>query len=208
MGTPLNNLPAAHVDDQIRSPDGRDPVRNQNGSPPGHKPAQLGQDFFFSFRIHTGKGVVQDQKGRVFDNGPGQGRTLLLPSRQSDAALPEQCIVLAGQFADRGQDLGDARGLFYFLKGGIGPTEDDVLPDRIGEKEDILGNEPDRLFEPGKRDPGNVGAVNKNRAGGRLEKPEQQINQGAFPRARIADDAARGAGGDGQRDVFEVRGCR
>jgi len=58
----------------------------------------------------------------------------------------------------------------------------------------------------GERHPGNIGAVDENGAGRRFEEPEQQMDQGAFPRTRIADDAARGAGGDGKRDVLEVRG--
>ena len=82
-------------------------------------------------------------------------------------------------------------------------AERDVVPDRGGEHVRLLEDEADLPPEIAVAQALRVGAVEQDRAGGRLEQAGQQAKQRRFARARASDDRHRRAGRDVEADPGE-----
>ena len=67
----------------------------QGGAAVRHS-AQRRLDVLFGTAVQGAGGLVQDQNPRVFQNGPGDGDSLLLAAGQLQAALPNPCVVAFG----------------------------------------------------------------------------------------------------------------
>src|SRR5579884_2071026 len=82
--------------------------------------------------------VVENQDARVHQQGAGDGNTLLLSTRQVDAALADDRIVAVGQVADELVSLGYPGGGDHLGIGRIWPTVPNIVADRTAEKHGLL----------------------------------------------------------------------
>ena len=99
-------------------------------------------------RIERARGLVQQQDGRILEDGARDGDALLLPARQPRAAFAEEGVVAFRQPADelvrgrgarRGFDLGVA---------GAGAAVADVLARARAEDHGLLRHETDAARAP------------------------------------------------------------
>src|SRR5262249_27614653 len=87
----------------------------------------------------------------VANDGPGDSRPLLLPTRESNATLSDQSLVLIGKTFNICGDIGGLCGGAYLFVGGIGHAEGNVVAQARAEEKRFLGHEPNVAPQPGKR---------------------------------------------------------
>ena len=85
MGAVGHDPPAVEKDDPIGQADGREAVRHNQGGPILHEHTQAGVDPLLHLDVDGARGVVEDQDGRVDQEGPGDGDALALSSREGVA---------------------------------------------------------------------------------------------------------------------------
>lgn len=98
---------------------------------------QLGDglhQLFFIFRVHIGRGLVQNDDRRVLHDRPGDGNALSLTTGECCTALTDNSVKAVWQRHDKvvaPRLL--CRGL-YLLHGGIGLSEADIVGDGVREQ--------------------------------------------------------------------------
>ena len=80
MGAPLDDAAVLHHQDLIGVLDGGQPVGDGEDGLSFRQGGQGLLDQVFVLRVHAGSGLVQDDDGRVFQDGPGDGDPLFLPA--------------------------------------------------------------------------------------------------------------------------------
>ena len=88
-------------------------------------------------------GVVEDQDGRVDQQGAGDGDPLALPAGERVAPLAHHGVVPVGQPIDETGGTGRLGCGHDLLEGGVGATVGDVVPDRHGEEEGLVEDDTD-----------------------------------------------------------------
>ncbi len=149
--------------------------------------------------------LVQDQDGRILQDGARQREPLALAARQLHAALAHRRAVALRQAADELVRLGRLRGAHDVGLRDIAQSIPDVLGHRAVGQEAVLRHVADRaaqLLQIERRD---VDAVQADAARGGVVQPQQQLDQRALAAAGAADEGHRLAGRDAQRDAVERR---
>src|ERR1700722_2512524 len=116
----------------------RKPMRDDQRSAAAHQPFESLQNQALALRIERTGGFVQNQDGRVAQNGAGDGHALALTAGQLDAAFADAGLIalrkgtykimgvgLTGRFDDLG--FRSAR-----------PAVSDVVQDRAAEQQNLL----------------------------------------------------------------------
>jgi len=86
--------------DLVGAANGREPVRDDNHGAVLH---QVGQGLLneqLGFGVEVRGSLVQDQNGRVLEQGAGDGDTLALPAAELESAVADDGIVALRHFAD------------------------------------------------------------------------------------------------------------
>ena len=106
MGAVPGDAAVLHHEDLVGVLNGGQPVGDGDD---GLAPGQLGNgllDEVLVLRVNAGGCLVQNDDGRVFQDGPGDGDALLLAAGQALARLARRGVVALGQFADKLLALG------------------------------------------------------------------------------------------------------
>ena len=156
-------------------------------------------------RIDGGGGVVEHQHPRVGEGGTGQRDALTLTTRQGEATLPDHRAVPLRHPRDEPVRLGGYGGALDVGIGGVRLAEGDVVPDRGGEQEALLEDQPDAVAYRLHGAVADVAAVDAHHPRGGVVEPRQQQRQGRLPRPRGADDGDALAALDPQRHVGQDR---
>ena len=101
----------------------------------------------FGRHVERRRRLVENQHGRVGEERPRERDELALPGGQPPASLAHVGVVAGGQPLDELVRPDGAGGRFDFLRGGAGATERDVVGDRSGEQEAVLGHHDDCLAQ-------------------------------------------------------------
>ena len=72
------------------------PVGDDKRRAPFHQPIQRLLNEMFRVRIHTGRGVIQDEDARIGDQRAGNRQALFLPARKRDATFADIGVVAFG----------------------------------------------------------------------------------------------------------------
>ncbi len=104
---------------------------------------------------HRGR-FVEDQDGRILEEGAGEGDPLTLPAGQADALVADECVVALRQMLNESMRLGGSRGGFDLFRGGVGAAVGDVLAHGAVQQQDVLGNQTDLAAQTGDADAANV----------------------------------------------------
>src|SRR5215475_14706699 len=190
MGAEFDDLAVSQVNDHIGIPHRGNAMGDEQSGPSLHEPLQFPQDFLFSLYVYTGEGVVEDQNRGVFDDRSGKSGSLFLAAGQTNAALTDDGLELMAEGFDGRQQLGDPRRFLCFLAVAAVQTEQNIVVDGSGKEKDVLRDKADGSLHFGDRYALDIPAVDKNSPVRWFEKPQEQTNQSALARTRLAHDAA------------------
>mmetsp|Transcript_11563 Transcript_11563/g.29319 ORF Transcript_11563/g.29319 Transcript_11563/m.29319 type:complete len:331 (-) Transcript_11563:430-1422(-) len=107
-------------------------------------------------------GLVEDENGRVADDGAGNRHALLLAAGHGAATLAHEGFKALGQLGDEVVRVRGAGGRLDFLARGLGAvhgTVRDVLGDGGGEEDGLLADEANVVAEPGELQVAHVLAI-------------------------------------------------
>ena len=118
-----SRMPAGlHHHDPIGQRQNGQAVRNENRGPVAGELFQHLLDRLFALQIDLAGGLVEDQDGRIAEDGPGQGDALPLAAGEAIAQRPGLRLVAFGQFLfDEAMGVGLLGGLDHLLARGVGP---------------------------------------------------------------------------------------
>src|ERR1039458_1229171 len=122
MGAAFHDPPVLHDDDPVGQVQSRTPVSDEQRRPPGHNRAEGVMYRLFDLGIDGAGGIIEDQDAGVVEDRAGQGDTLTLPSRESEASLADDGVVAAGEGGDEVMSLrGPCRRLDVLVAGPWSP---------------------------------------------------------------------------------------
>ena len=154
-------------------------------------------------------GLVEDENGGVAEEGAGEGEALFLSARETRAAFADEGFVASGKTEDKLVRVGGAGGGLDLGAGSFGARDEEIVVDRVVEKDGVLGDDGDVAAEVGEAEGAEIVAVEGDATGHGVEEARDEIGEGGFAGAAWADEGADGAGGDEDGDFLEdgfVRG--
>lgn len=199
---------AAVLDDEdaVGVADGGNAMGDEEGGAAVHDGGEVSEDLLFGDGVDAGEGVVEDENGGVAEDGAGDGGALLLATGESDAAFADFGGVAGGEGGDVVGETALAGGLGDGFGVGAGYAEGDVFGEGGAEEEGFLRDEADGGAELGEAESTDVDAVEEDAAGGGVEQPGEEVEEGGLAGAGFADDGGGFAGRDGEGDVVEGEG--
>ena len=207
MAPLLDDPPFVEDDDPTRVADRADPVRGDDGRPPGERIAQRMQDGRFRVRVDRREGIVEEDDRGSPGERPGQCRALLLAAGQIDAAFAEHRLVAGRERRDGLVELrdpsGPSAGIFVWcllrraLIDLLGPVVqhlraaaiDEIGGDGVAEEQAFLRDHADRAAELVEQD---LADRDPRRSGSRLlagsPDARDQVDEGALSTRGRAHD--------------------
>ena len=143
--------------------------------------------------VHVGGGFVQDQHGRLHQQGPGNGQKLLLAFGYIGSVVDEERIIALGKAFDVGVDPGRLCRGDHLFPGGIGPPVGDVFVDGAVKEPGVLEDHGVGKPQAFPGDIGNIPAVHQDGAAVDVIKPHQQIDEGGLSGSCGANDGDEAA---------------
>ena len=141
---PMPTMRPRSIDhDAVGIDGGGQPVRDDQRGAVAHEPLQRVLHQPLALRIERAGGLVQQQDGRVLEDGARDGDALLLPARQPRAAFAEEGVVAFRQPADEFVGRRGARRGLDLRVAGAGPPITDVLARAGAEDHGFLRHEAD-----------------------------------------------------------------
>src|SRR5579875_2652825 len=161
--------------------DGGEPMGDDEDGAALHEGGERLLDEALGFGIEVGGGFVEDEDGRVFEQGAGDGNALALAAAELEAAFADDGPIAGGQLVDElGCESGTGGGEDLFLA-GIGTAVGDVIEDGVVEQEGVLGDDADVLAEAREADVAHVPAVNAQGAGGDVIEARHEVGERGLP---------------------------
>ena len=182
---------------------GGQPVGDDQGGAPAHGGLQRGLHHAFAFGIKRAGGFVEQEQRRVFQHGPGDGDALALTARQAHAALAQKGVVVIRQRHDELVRKRRMRCRSDFIVAGVGAAVADVLERAGREHHRVLRHDADA--PPQRLQVHLVGghAVERDAAGLRVVKAQQQLKHRALAGTAGADDGDGFARRNLEREITE-----
>ena len=109
VGAALDDAAALEHDYQIGAADRGEPVSDDERGAVAYDLGEGPLDLVLGADVDAGRRVVEDQNGRVEQQGPSNGEPLPLAPGQRYPALADQRVVAAGQAVDEVVQLRDSR---------------------------------------------------------------------------------------------------
>ena len=110
MGASLDEFALVEDADEIGIADGGKAVGDDEGGAVGAEAIEGLLDKLFSGVVEGGGGLVEQEEGRVFEKGAGDGEALFFASGKADAALTRDGVELLGKIADEAFGVGGVEG--------------------------------------------------------------------------------------------------
>ncbi len=155
--------------------------------------------------VDGGRGVVQDEHGRVADQGAGQGDALALAAGEGESLFADDGVVPLREPFDELVGAGDASGCPDLFAGGARYPVGDVGAHRVGEQQALLEDVADPGAQGGEGESADVVAAHPYRAGRYVVEAGQQGRGGGLPGAGRADQGEGLTGPDVQGEAVEER---
>ncbi len=106
MGALLDDLAVLHDQDDVGAADGREPVGDDEAGAVGPQPVHGFLDLDLGAGVDGAGGLVEDEDGRVGEEGPGDGQQLLLAGADVVGFLVDERVVPVGERVDEPVDVG------------------------------------------------------------------------------------------------------
>ena len=187
MGTVGHDPASVEEHDAIGQADGREPVGDDQCGPALHEHAQGGVDALLHLDVDCARCIVEDQDGRVDQQGSGDGDALTLPARERVPPFADHRVVSLGEAIDETGRTGRLGGGHHLLHGGVGPAVSDVVPDRHREEEWLIENDADVAPQAGQGEVAHVVTIDLHRAVGGVVEASQHAGDARLPAARPPD---------------------
>lgn len=199
----FGNLSAGEHDDLLRAADGGEAVGDDDNGFVLHQRVDGLLHGDFAFGVERGGGFVQDDDGRVFQQGAGDADALFFAAGEFAADVAHAGLVAFGHRHDEVVAAGGAGGGFDFCVAGIGFAEADVVGDGVVKQVNVLeddGNLPHQVFLGEGAD---VGAADEDAPLLRVGVAHDEADEGGFAAAAVPDQRGEGAFGDVQADAAQ-----
>jgi len=143
VGTDFDEVAVFKNQDAVSADDAGEAVGDNEGGPALHEAVEGLLNEGFVLGVHAGQGLIEYEDGCVFQEGPGDGNALTLPTRKSDCPLSDVGVVAMGELGDEFVGIGGAGGGLYLFLGGVSFAESQVLGDGTVEEVGVLGDDGD-----------------------------------------------------------------
>jgi hypothetical protein len=164
-------------------------VRKDQGSPAFHEPVERLLDHRLALGVHRGERLVQDQDGRVAQEGAGDRDPLALASGKTDAALPHHRLVALRQPSDEFLRIGGAGGRLELRRRGPRLAHAEVLGDRAVKEIGVLAHHRDEPAELIEGEIAQVAAADHDPPPLRVVEAEEEPGDGGLARPARPHDA-------------------
>ena len=144
VGAALDDLAVVQDEDLVGVADGGEPVRDGDRGASCRHGVDGFLDGLLGLRVEGARGLVEDEDGRVAQDGAGDREALLLAAGEPVAALADHGVVAVGQRQEVVVDLRCLRGRDELVVGGAGLGEPQVVGDGGVEEAGLLGDDADR----------------------------------------------------------------
>ena len=112
-----------------------------------HQLVQRGLHEAFGLGVQRAGGFIEHQDGGVSQDGAGDGDALALAAGQRHPFFADLRVIALGPFHDEVVGVSMFRGHHDLRFGRAGPAQRDVVPDRIIEQDDVLGDHRDLVAQ-------------------------------------------------------------
>ena len=188
VGADLDEAAVVDHRDQVGALRGGEPVRDDDHAAPGHEPLERPVEQQLGTGIEARRGFVEHEHRRVDEPGARHRHELAFARREVRAARVDLRVEALREVVE---PLGEAevveRGADARVV-GIGRRHQQVLADRAGEQEALLGDDDDPPAQRGLVDVAEVDATEADRAVGRVVEPRHQLGERRLARAGGADE--------------------
>ena len=113
---------------------GREAVSDDEGGTALAQPVDRFLHLGFGFHVECAGRLVEDQDGRILENGAGDGDALALAAREAVTAFADAGIVVFDAALDEVTGCGGFCGAVHVVIGGVFAPEPDVLRNRAVEQ--------------------------------------------------------------------------
>ena len=152
----------------------------------------------FVFGVDIGGGFIQNDDGRVFQHGPGDGEPLAFAAGEGSSRLADDGVVALGQFQNEIVAAGLFRRRNHLIHGRVRLPEANVIGDGIVEQIYVLEHEAEILHQAVHIVIAHVAAAQGHPAAVHIPKPGKQVAQGGLAAPRGAHDGRSGLFGNFQ----------
>ncbi len=198
-----------HHRDAVRVAHRRQPVRDHQRRAPLRQFRERGLDGALRFRVERAGRLVEDQDGRVLEEGAGDGHALLLPAREQHPALAHHRVEALREPLDHRPQPRAPRRLGDLRVGGAEAAVGDVVAQRAGEQEHVLLHDADPRAQRGEGRVAHVHPVHQHAPALDVVEARQQRAERRLARPRRTDERQRRARLDPQRQPAQHgRACR
>jgi hypothetical protein len=118
--------------------EGAQPVSDQERGPTLHEPVHRRHDRRLGVDVDRASGLVEDEHGRVPEEGSRQRDALALAARQAQSPFADQGVVAVGKGRDEVMGSRGSRGSPDLLEARPRTSVGDVLTDAGGEEQRVL----------------------------------------------------------------------
>src|SRR5437773_6107325 len=166
-----------------------------------HEPLQALDHQAFGLGVQRCGWFVENEDGRVANDGAGDADALALAPRERQPALADKGAIAAGHCSDEVMRVGELGGFDDFLFGGSGPPISDVLAYRSPEQHRLLQNETDLSAKRSLAVVPDVDPVDHDAPCVGVIEARDEPHDGGLATAGRADDAYHLAGCDAEVHV-------
>ena len=203
MRAAFGDLPAGEHDDLLCAANGGEAVGDDDNGFVLHQRVDGLLHGDFAFGVERGGGFIQDDDGRVFQQGAGDADALFFAAGEFAADVAHAGLVAFGHRHDEVVAAGGAGGGFDFCVCGVCLAEADVVDDGVVKQVNVLeddGNLPHQVFLGEGAD---VAAADEDAPLLRVGVAHDEADEGGFVAAAVPDQRGEGAFGDVQADAAQ-----
>ena len=140
MGALFDDATVVEDDDVVGFEDGVEAVCDGNDGSTLHDAAGGFFEQGFGLGVEAGGGFVEDEDGRVFEEGSGEGETLCLSAAETGSAFADDGLVFGGERFDEVMQVRGLGGGGYFGDCRFGLAQFDVVGNGVVEEVGFLRN--------------------------------------------------------------------
>src|ERR1035437_2875179 len=157
----------------------------------------------FALGVKRGGGLVEDENGRVLEDGAGDGDALAFAAGKPEAFFADDGVVALRHAQDEVVREGVARGLCHHAGFHVWSSVGDVVAHGVVEQNGLLRDLGNLAAERGKRHIAQVVTIDEDAAGGDVEEARDEIDEGGLPCPAGTDQRKNFAGIYLQVDVVQ-----
>ena len=163
-------------------------MRDHKDGAPGNQILQGHLYQRFALGVERGSGFVEDQDGRVFQNGARNRDTLPFTTAQAQAAFADHRVIALGQGHDEFVGQRRAGRFFHRLGGNLRLPIGNVVAYRVVEQDGVLGNDGDLRAQGSDGQVAHVAPVDEQPPSRDIEEARQQMHQRSLACTAGADN--------------------